>query len=396
MSLNKPLTAITEDDLRQLITDQEAESQAIDYKKGLFLDAEPSRHEFRCDVSSFANASGGHLIIGMDEKEGFPTNLCGMDIPNPEAFKTRIDEVLQSKITPRIPGCVPHVISLKGGKSAAVIRIPQSFNKPHQITFNKDDYQFWSRRSAGKYRLAIDELRSIITQADTLTAKIREFRSERIGNLMAGETPVPLKDGARVVLHMIPLNAFGSASRYDVAALEHVSGELVGVPGATIQAYYHHFRHNLDGVVTMLGFDETSMRGYLQVFRNGILEAVEADSINNRQNEPYWHGQDERSLIASVGRGLKLQQQLGVEPPVIILVTLMNVKGYYIHRGQRRHGESPICFPKETLTLPDILVENLGASVLDVVHPILDAIWNAGGYPQCLNYKDGKYVLPQP
>ena len=395
MSLNKPLTAITEDDLRQLIDDRVAESQTVDYKRGLFLDAEHPKNEFRADTSSFANASGGHLVIGMDEKEGFPTDLCGMEIPNPDAFKMRIDEVLQFKISPRIPGCAACVIALQNGKSAAVIRIPQSFNKPHQVTVNKDDFQFWSRNSAGKYRLAVDELRSIITQSDTLTTKIREFRSERIGNLMAGETPATLKEGARTVLHMIPLNAFGGTHKYNVAELQRSSGDLVGVPGATIQAYYNHFRHNLDGVVTMLGYDESGMKGYLQVFRNGILEAVEAESINHMQSKPCWHGQDEKLLIESVARGLKLQQHLGVEPPVIVLVTLMNVKGFYIYRGRLRYGESPVRFSKETLALPDVLVDNLEARALDVVRPILDSIWNTGGYACCLNIENGKHTFPE-
>jgi predicted HTH transcriptional regulator len=144
------------------------------------LTGDAPKNEFRADVSSFANASGGHLVIGMAEKEGYPTDLCGMDMPNPDAFKMQVDEVIQSKITPRIPRYGVRVIELANGKSAAIISISKSFAKPHQITVNKDDFQFWARNSAGKYRLGVDELRSVILQSETLNERIRNFRLERL------------------------------------------------------------------------------------------------------------------------------------------------------------------------------------------------------------------------
>lgn len=97
MPLDKPIESITVEDLQELIDNEVAEQQVIDYKKGLFLNAEQPKHEFRADVSSFANASGGHLVIGMDEKDGLPTALCGMDIPNHDAFKLTVDGILQTK-----------------------------------------------------------------------------------------------------------------------------------------------------------------------------------------------------------------------------------------------------------------------------------------------------------
>ncbi len=133
MTLNKPIDQITEADLQQLISYCVAEAQTIEYKKELKVDNEKDKAEFRKDISSLANASGGHLIAGMAEANGVPIELCGMDIPNPNGFKLQLEALLQNKITPRIPGVSMEMLPLSNGNSAVIIHIPQSFAKPHQI-----------------------------------------------------------------------------------------------------------------------------------------------------------------------------------------------------------------------------------------------------------------------
>ena len=63
MSLaNRPLESIEAADLQALIENEVAESRTIEYKQSLPGNSRDDRKEFLADVSSFANASGGHLI----------------------------------------------------------------------------------------------------------------------------------------------------------------------------------------------------------------------------------------------------------------------------------------------------------------------------------------------
>ena len=54
------------------------------------------------DVSSFANADGGDLIIGVDEAEGIPTAIPGVVVADVDAEKLSLEETIRRGIEPRI------------------------------------------------------------------------------------------------------------------------------------------------------------------------------------------------------------------------------------------------------------------------------------------------------
>lgn len=396
MSLDKPLEQINEDDLNWLIENKESERKNLDYKRELSLESEQDKTKFRADASAFANASGGHLIYGMTEKDGFPDDLCGMDVSNPDNLKMRIDEILHTKIHPRIPGHAVRMVELKNSKWAIVIRIPQSFAKPHQVQVDKDNYQFWSRRSAGNYRLDVDELRSIILQSESLNEKIRRFRLERLGNIIAGETPTTLLPGARIVVHLIPIGSFGSNTAVNFDEMESYDRSLTA-PMIHTDSYWHtQFRYNLDGYLTYISPQDNEGWAYNQIFRDGTIEMVEAWAINdNRQGAKIWTAYAEMLTGSAIVRALSLQKQLGLEPPIVGMVSLTGVKGYEVSGGGI-FGNNGVRFTKDTLLLPDIKVESLSNPADTDIRPILDAIWNAGGFDRCRNYdENGKWKAPR-
>ena len=180
MALNKPIEQIDESDLMSLVADSVDERKPIDYKAGWDLQKPEWKDEFRRDVTSFANASGGHIIYGMREQGGLPTELCGIEMDNPESIKLRLSELLQSHIRPRVVGMGIGVIPLQNSKFATAVRIPRSFNRPHQVQVNKDDFQFWGRNASGKYRLDVDELRIAYTLSESLAERMKTFRVERL------------------------------------------------------------------------------------------------------------------------------------------------------------------------------------------------------------------------
>jgi predicted HTH transcriptional regulator len=77
---NKPLELLEESDLQTLLDNQVSEGKTIDDKEALHGHSDSDRKEFLYDISSFANASGGHLIFGIKEDGGVPTNICGLNI----------------------------------------------------------------------------------------------------------------------------------------------------------------------------------------------------------------------------------------------------------------------------------------------------------------------------
>lgn len=53
-------------------------------------------------------------------------------------------------------------------------------------------------------------MRRIVLQSQEVGERIRQFRAGRIAAIMSGDTPVTLAQGARQILHVIPLAAFGA------------------------------------------------------------------------------------------------------------------------------------------------------------------------------------------
>jgi len=70
-----PLDDIDKSLLQQLVDDQIPEGKTIEYKENFNGGAPADKKEFLADVTSFANASGGHIIYGLKAKNGIPVEL---------------------------------------------------------------------------------------------------------------------------------------------------------------------------------------------------------------------------------------------------------------------------------------------------------------------------------
>jgi predicted HTH transcriptional regulator len=72
----KQLDSLNVDDLQALIDAGVSEGREIEFKVAVGS-ADKDKREFLADVSSFANASGGDLLIGVAAKGGIATELTG-------------------------------------------------------------------------------------------------------------------------------------------------------------------------------------------------------------------------------------------------------------------------------------------------------------------------------
>jgi hypothetical protein len=372
-----------------LVDNQVSEIKNIEYKQSLPGGTDSDKKEFLADVSSFANAAGGDLIFGIREELGVPKELCGLSDIDPDAEILRLESIIRDGVAPRIPDVSTRVLHLQtSGSVIIIIRIPRSRESPHMVTF-RGHSKFYSRSSAGKYSLNVSELRAAFNLSGTLAESISKFRLERLGKIIAGETPEPLDDTPKIVLHIIPLGAFDPAARFDLSSLASSNGRT-----APIYPSSWTHRYNFDGLLTYSRFSASSpAHSYLQIFNNGIFEAVEAyllrDTKRTIPSVAY-----ERELLDALSRYLSIQQQLGIKPPLLIMLSMIWVSGYTMAVNQRRFPFSenhPI--DRDILLVPEVKVENFGSDPGKVMRPIFNAIWNATGWPQSMNYDaEGKWV----
>jgi hypothetical protein len=382
------IDSITEATLQALVDQQEPESKILDYKVMLNLNEEGAKAEFRRDITSFANSSGGDVIVGIRDNRGIPEALIGFDLgsASEEQYRLQIIEILQSRIKPRIQGIFVRLLRLSSSKWAAIIRIPQSLARPHQVEINHKDFQFWFRHEGSKQRMDIDELRSSILFSEALSERIRTFRIERLGRIMSGETPVALLKGTRIVLHLIPISAFSSIITYDLSPITHKAG-LLNPIYSSIQ---DGFRYNFDGYfVHDQSPHESTAASYVQVFTNGIVESVEGRLFSYSGGKTIDSERFENLVITSVGRYKDLQKQLGVAPPTLILLSLLEINGYNLTVAHDTYRHDPRRFiVEQNLLVPEIVMNDYELQPDQILKPALDRIWNAAGWPRSPYYDE--------
>ena len=384
--IGKNVNEITEQDLQDLVDNSVPESKTIEYKQALSGNSYDEKREFLADVSSFANASGGDLIYGImaNEITGEPESLDGLTVQNADQEIARLHNIIRDAIRPRISSIEIEPIDLSGSNIALIIRIPRSWNMPHRVTLKGHD-KFYGRNSNGKYPLDVGELRTMFNLSETLAEKIRSFRAERISTIVANEGPILLVDNPKIALHLIPMGSFTPGQKYDVdiAAKPVKKMEPIGCD-------VRNYRYNLDGFLTYSPVGEEGSDGYAQLYRNGIIEAVDGYIIGSQKSLPSIYY--EQQLMKSLQDYLTLMSDLSIEMPILLVLSLLDVRGCIMATNGISRGGHAI--DRNMLLLPEVIIENYSVPVKDILKPCFDSIWNACGFARCLNYdEEGKRIV---
>lgn len=381
---NKPLDQIVEADLQELVDAQAPEKLTLDYKATLPGSTDGDKKEFLADVSSFANAAGGHLVFGIAEgpAPGRALTMPGVNAADGDAAIRRLEQMAIDGLEPRIPGLATVNVPLANGTAVIVMRIPHSWVGPHRVSFSQWD-RFYARRSAGKYRMDIGEVRGAFAQSGTTMDQVLAFQRERLNLIREGDVPASFEDDSRLVLHLIPLSAFDPSTRYDLSHLpDGENWRFIKTMGAT------NFEpaHNFDGVA---GYRP---HAYTQVFRNGIIESVRAPRARPDEEPPRLMGMANEDMILTAIRTqfLPLLNGLSVEPPIVILVSVLGARGWTVIPNNPENysmdGVTPIA--RDTLALPNVMIDSYDADVPRALKPAFDVLWNASGWPRSMGYNE--------
>ena len=384
--IRKNIEKITEQDLQILIDNSVLERKTLEYKQSLPSNSDADKKEFLADVSSFANANGGDLIYGIieDRNTGMPKALEGVAIENIDQEISRLENMIRDGIEPRIAGIIPRSITLSNSRTVLIVRIPKSWMSPHRVIFKGHD-KFYSRSTNGKYPLDVAELRVAFNLSETITERIKRFREDRISKIIANETPVSLCNNPRIALHITPIISFYPGQSYDIHLIAYNNMEKLrpihppGIGG---------YRYNLDGFLTHSGNIQGKTYSYVQLFRNGVIEAVEASLLEPRGKKLQIPSiLYEQVVIYSLNNYLSFLKTLAVEPPILVFLALLGAKGYSMS-GYRSNT-----IDRDVILLPETVIESYEVKGEDVLKPCFDSIWNACGFPRSLNYdKNGEWV----
>jgi len=384
VDFDKPIDKLTSADIEELVAEGARESRVLDFKLTLPGRSDGDKKEFLADVSSFANASGGYLLSGIEEardqdgkktaKAGAPQGIAA----NPDEQIQWMENVVRSGIAPRIPHVRFAAIAgfPKGSVFAAQIR--RSWLAPHMVSF-QDASRFYSRNSAGKYLLDVGEIRSAFLASDQATERVRRFRFERVDLVAAGDTSFPLAEGPRVILHVVPLAAFDGSRAGPATSITDMRPWPLPLGGGC------NWRYNLDGA---LGYDLDKAgraRRYIQVFSSGAIETVDVEEGRGWLASTAFEG----NVIRACSDYLVAMKRWGLDGPLVVMLSLAGVKGCYLGGPEfraLRGGGAPI--DREIVNVLPVWLEDLDSDVATNLRPAFDAVWRASGFAGSPNYDD--------
>ena len=378
-------------DLEELVEGGVPEALRLEYKREPYGGSDDDKRELLKDVSALANSSGGHLIIGIAERDGCADALVGIDQSTVDAEIRRVESIVRTSVEPRIVGLRMHAVIAADGRAAIVIRVQRSWNGPHRVTF-KGLNKFYVRISRSVNEAGVEELRTMFTQSSSALSQAREFRDQRLRAIASAIGMSPLQGSGRLIVHIVPISSFSQSRSVDLVQASKHQGAFrpMGVHG-------WNPRFNYEGFVNEAGRNVNI--GYTQLFRNGCLECTKAGLVHDQGNTKVipivpLEG-DFFDVFAGFIDGLR---DLAVQPPFIVMVTLEGVLDARLMVGQSFSTDFGTALQLDRLTLPECIVEDFGeaAAYHLAIRPAFDALWNAKGSASDPFFgSDGTWVGPK-
>jgi hypothetical protein len=171
----KPTAQITTEDIRRLIAEHVREDQFLDFKRDPYPANDYGRQELAKDVSAFANAAGGYIIVGVAENgEGRADALVG--VTDAESVRRSMRDRCLTIIEPRLTELDIGIVRVDD-RDIIVCRVPESPRKPHATVPDREHHSFWLRYQDGVKLMTVAEIRDAIA-GDAVQREIAELRRE--------------------------------------------------------------------------------------------------------------------------------------------------------------------------------------------------------------------------
>jgi hypothetical protein len=228
----------------------------------------------------------------------------------------------------------------------------------------------------------------VFAASESQIDRLRAFRDDRIGRVIARNTPVLLNQCPTSLTHLIPITAMSTHTSIDVRQYEPYGARL----SKPAEMSGPETRYNLDGFCVFQS--EPAARAYVQCFRSGIIEFGDAYYLPTTQPEHQTSvaTQDfEELVVRQVRAGLDVMKCVDSPTPVYVFLTVIGVKGWmldYRDEEAQRH----FTFDRNVLALPDIALETYDDEFVARLQPVFDAFWQSAGVARSPSYRGKVWV----
>lgn len=225
--------------------------------------------------------------------------------------------------------------------------------------------------------MELSELRRSFLEAGAWERDAERFREHRVRSGKEGGSVSGFHIPDGVFVHIIPLGRLR-----ELHDLSRITSSITIFADSWNVGGERTSRPNVDGwAATVAG--PSGYNVWVQVFRSGAVEVcfrrafVEVGQVGPTRIA----GFELDEHITKIGRqAFDWLTQLDIGPPYIVFTSAVGVAGLGLVNNS--HPASPIgYFDRETILSPGIVLDDLLPNSIDVLKPVLDLIWQAGGWP---------------
>ena len=178
------------------------EDYDLDYKRQRYGTGSQAAKDAAVDVAAFANATGGLLIIGIEEEGTGVASALAADTA-PDDLGLWINQVVAARVSPT--PTIGHASIPVSGGSAHIISVAPSTRKPHAVSVGNDTLRFPIRSGTTTRYMSEPEIADLyyrrLTGAIKLESQITTLHESATSLLGANER---LEDQAWLILSAIP------------------------------------------------------------------------------------------------------------------------------------------------------------------------------------------------
>jgi hypothetical protein len=197
----RPLHLLGPRDVQELVRDQYRESDTLELKEALssregmdpWVQGETSisdraRNAILSEVVAFANAHGGHVLLGIEESDDHPKRAKRIrPIPRCSELADRLRLQARDSIEPQLPSLeVVGVPTEADGGGVVIIRVSQSRLAPHRLQQTRECY---IRRADRTEKMTMREIQDLTLQRErgiaALDARFLARRDRWVQSLQA-------------------------------------------------------------------------------------------------------------------------------------------------------------------------------------------------------------------
>ena len=410
--LGKPLHEVTPEDIQRLVEQQVQESISLEYKSQFpDLKKDSEKKKFLADVCALANRVGGVIIYGIEEDKdeegkntGIARQISGIDEVNLDIVRQQCEQVIRTGIEPVIKSIAIEEKKVTD-KTVLLVGISRSLSAPHMVCFDKSG-KFYSRNSAGKYQMNVHEIRQAFNETSEWISTANKFRTDRIDIMQSGRGVPNMRIERHLILHILPLG--GNRDLIDVTSLatrfrRRFAGNLLPYDKFNLEGYTAHGGSGIDGQ-------------YILLHRSGALEGVyRLPAAFVQGPEPQrmviFGDRIELACLGTLRSYLSFAGENEIMPPLCFFLTLLGVENAYMHLHDLCGYEFPALREYKHLTPMDvegplidrnnimfdgIYIDNTGQDANDILAPVFNILWQAGGQSKSpLNKETRQRLLDQ-